>query len=48
MKNKTKPGWEKIFKLGDKINKELKLTEAEILNLQAGTITSSETIWINL
>ena len=40
--------WNKIFKLGDKINKKLKLTETEIVNLIAGTITGSSTKWTNL
>ena len=43
---KKKTNWNKIFKLGDKINKELKLTETEILNLCAGTSTSDSTKWI--
>ena len=43
-----KTNWEKIFRLGDKINKELKLTEAEIVNALKGTYTSSSTKWINL
>ena len=41
-----KTNWEKIFKLGDKINKDLKLTESEVLNLSVGTITKNSTVWV--
>ena len=43
-----KINWEKIFRIGDKINKDIKLTEAEILNMVKGTTTQDSTYWVEL
>ena len=43
-----KTNWEKIFKLGDRINKDLKLTESDIINMVNGVYTEDSTHWIEV